>query len=79
MVATRRDPRACVAVDLALEAAGLGAWEIVPVTGESRWSPRAKVLLGFARADARVTASPFVKSRAVQGPIMNSMCHGGGS
>ena len=56
-----RDAGADVAAHLALDAAGLGAWEIVPVTGESRWSPRAKVLLGF-RADEEVTYEQFLRS-----------------
>jgi PAS domain-containing protein len=55
------DPRAEVAAHLALEAAGLGAWEIVPVTNQSRWSPRAKVLLGF-REDEEVTYEHFLGS-----------------
>jgi PAS domain-containing protein len=55
------DGRADVAAHLALEAAGLGAWEIVPVTGESRWSPRARVLLGF-KADEEITYGQFLRS-----------------
>ncbi|MFL5309927.1 MAG: hypothetical protein ACJ79H_05670 [Myxococcales bacterium] len=55
------DPQAHIAADLALEAAGLGSWEIVPVTGESRWSSRAKSLLGFT-ADDQVTYERFIRS-----------------
>jgi signal transduction histidine kinase len=55
------DAQVDVAAHLALEAAGLGAWEIVPVTGESRWSTRAKVLLGF-RADEQITYEQFLRA-----------------
>jgi signal transduction histidine kinase len=46
---------------LALEAAGLGAWEIVPNTEESSWSCRAKELLGFDRSEP-VTYERFLST-----------------
>jgi signal transduction histidine kinase len=52
-----RTPRA----DLALDAAGLGAWEIVPASEECRWSDRAKELLGFSRRDV-VTYERFLST-----------------
>ena len=37
-----------LAAHLAVEAAGIGAWDIAPTTREARWSARAKLLLGFS-------------------------------
>ena len=42
------------ALELALEAAGLGTWEYDPGTGEMRWDERAKALFGLP-AEAPVT------------------------
>lgn len=50
-----------LAAHLALEAAGLGAWDIVPATGRSRWSRRARALLGFS-PDDEVGSEQFVRS-----------------
>jgi two-component system, cell cycle sensor histidine kinase and response regulator CckA len=47
------------ALDFALEAAGLGTWGHDLVTGQMRWDPRAKALLGLA-PDAAVTPAAWV-------------------
>src|SRR5207302_566354 len=46
-----------LAAHLAVEAAGIGAWDIAPTTREARWSARAKWLLGFSIED--ITGRPL--------------------
>src|SRR5207253_2761832 len=50
-----------LAAHLAVEAAGLGAWDIAPATREARWSARAKLLLGFS-TDEQVTLEQFARA-----------------
>ena len=50
-----------LAAHLAIEAAGIGAWDIAPATQEARWSERAKLLLGFS-TDEQVTLEQFARA-----------------